>query len=120
MTKAQKTIERINRILDKALGDIKAEYDEANGNYRDTGWERYYTKMERLEAEIKELEKYRHVEAKLRQAEKALDGQRMVKKIFFRKLDELAEWHKGEELFQNILKVCREKFERAELEAMDE
>jgi hypothetical protein len=119
LSKAQKTIERINRILDKALEDAKKEYHEAEGSYRDTGWDRYYTKMERLEKEIEELEKYRQVEAKLQQAEKALDRQRTVKKIFFKKLDTLAEGHKGEELFQAILKVCRERFERAEVEAMD-
>lgn len=119
MSKAQNTIERINRILDKALEDARKEYREAEGSYRDTGWDRYYTKMERIEKEIEELEKYRLVEAKLRQAEKALDRQRTVKKIFFKKLDTLAEGHKGEELFLNILKVCRERFEKAEMEAMD-
>ena len=120
MSKAQKTIERVNGILDKAIDSLKAEYREAEGNYRDLGWDRYYTKMGKIEAEIEELEKYRQVEAKLRYAEKALDKQRMVKKIFFKKLDTLAEGHKGEELFLNILKVCRERFEKAELEAMDE
>ena len=119
MSKAQNTIERINRILDKALENARKEYHEAEGSYRDTGWDRYYTKMERIEKEIEELEKYRQVEAKLRQAEKALDRQRTVKKIFFKKLDTLAEGHKGEELFLNILKVCRERFEKAEMEAMD-
>ena len=119
MSKAQKTIERVNGILDKAIDSLKAEYREAEGNYRDTGWDRYYTKMERIEKEIEELEKYRQVEAKLWQAEKALDKQRKVKEIYFRKLDTLAEGHKGEELFQAILKVCRERFERAEVEAMD-
>ena len=119
MSKAQKTIERVNGILDKATDSLKAEYHEAEGSYRDTGWDRYYTKMERLEKEIEELEKYRQVDAKLRQAEKALNKQRAVKKIFFKKLDTLAEGHKGEELFLNILKVCRERFEKAEMEAMD-
>lgn len=119
MSKAQKTIERVNSILDKAIDSLKAEYREAEGNYRDTGWGRYYTKMERLEKEIEELEKYRQVDTKLRLAEKALDKQRTIKKIFFKKLDTLAEGHKGEELFLNILKVCRERFERAEVEAMD-
>ena len=119
MSKAQKTIERVNNILDKAIDSLKAEYRKAEGNYRDTGWDRYYTKMERLEKEIEELEKYQQVDTKLRQAEKALDKQRTVKKIFFKKLDTLAEGHKGEELFLNILKVCRERFEKAEMEAMD-
>ena len=120
MSKAQKTIERINGILDKAIDRHKAEYREAEGSYRDTGWDRYYTKMERIEKEIDELEKYRLIKAKLRQADKALDKQRKVKEIYLRKLDTLAEGHKGEELFLNILKVCRERIEKAELEAMDE
>ena len=64
LSKAQKTIERVNGILDKAIDSLKAEYHEAEGSYRDTGWDRYYTKMERLEKEIEELKKYRQVEAK--------------------------------------------------------
>ena len=120
MSKAEKTIARVNAILDKAIDSLRSEYKEAEGNYRDTGWDRYYAKMERIEKEIEELEKYRLIKTKLRQAQKALDKQRKVKEIFFRKLDVLAEGHKGEELFQNILKVCRERFERAEMEAMDE
>lgn len=120
MIKAEKTIARVNGILDKAIESLQNEYHEAEGNYRDMGWDRYYTKMERLEKEIEELEKYRLIKTKLRQAEKALDKQRKVKEIFFRKLDTLAEGHKGEDMFQAILKVCRERFEKAELEAMDE
>lgn len=120
MGKAEKTIARVNDILDKAMESLRNEYKEAEGNYRDTGWDRYYNKMERIEAEIEELKKYRHVDASLRRAEKALDKQRKVKEIFFRKLDVLAEGHKGEELFQNILKVCRERYDRAEVEAMDD
>ena len=120
INKAEKTIARVNSILDKAIDSLQSEHKEAEGNYRDTGWDRYYTKMERLEKEIEELEKYRLIKTKLRQAEKALDKQRKVKEIFFRKLDTLAEGHKGEDMFQAILKVCRERFEKAELEAMDE
>ena len=120
MSKAQKTIERVNGILDKAIDSLKAEYREAEGSYRDTGWDRYYTKMERLEKEIEELETFRHVKKKLAWADKALDKQRKVKEIYLRKLDTLAEGHKGEDMFQAILNVCRERFEKAELEAMDE
>ena len=118
--KAEKTITRVNSILDKAIDSLQSEHKEAEGNYRDTGWDRYYTKMERLEKEIDELETFRHVKKKLAWADKALDKQRKVKEIYLRKLDTLAEGHKGEELFLNILKVCRERFEKAELEAMDE
>lgn len=120
MIKAEKTIARINGILDKAIESLQNEYHEAEGNYRDTGWDRYYTKMERIEKEIDELKKYRQVDAMLRHAEKALDKQRKVKEIFFRKLDVLEEGHKGEDMFLAILKMCRERYDRAEVEAMDE
>ena len=118
--KAEKTIARVNSILDKAIDSLQSEHKEAEGNYRDTGWDRYYTKMESLEKEIEELEKYRLIKTKLRQAEKALDKQRKVKEIFFRKLDVLEEGHKGEDMFLAILKICRERYDRAEVEAMDE
>lgn len=57
-----KTIEKIEyykkNMLDKALEKAKAEYADAEGSYNDTGYDRYWNKMQKLEDEIKELEEY--------------------------------------------------------------
>jgi NurA-like 5'-3' nuclease len=44
----------INQALDKA----KADYEDTRAFYEQTGYDRYYKKMNRLELEIEELEAY--------------------------------------------------------------
>ena len=62
-----KTIEKIeaykNREIEKALTKAKTEYEEANSFYRDTGYDRYYNKMQKREKAISELEKYSQKDA---------------------------------------------------------
>ena len=46
------------KTVENALNKAKEEYQEAEGSYNDTGYDRYYNKMNRLEKTIKELEAY--------------------------------------------------------------
>ena len=55
-SKAEKTIERCKEICHKQISKFEEEYLEAEGNYRDLGYDRYYNKMERLKDEINKLE----------------------------------------------------------------
>lgn len=57
-----KTIEKVefykkNRI-EKAIEKAKLEYAEADRSYHDTGYDRYYSKMQKKAEEVKELENY--------------------------------------------------------------
>lgn len=61
--------ERINKILDAEIAKAREKYREAEGSYRDTGWTRYYTAMEKAEAELNELEWFRMSKVNLAQAE---------------------------------------------------
>ena len=58
-----KTIEKIeNYKADKlaaALEKAEKKLSEAKGSYRDTGYDRYYNKMQKYENEIEELIAYR-------------------------------------------------------------
>ena len=58
-----KTIEKIENYkaeqLEKALAKAQKEYDEANRSFYDTGYDRYYNKMLRVEKEIEELTAYK-------------------------------------------------------------
>lgn len=45
-------------IIAKAIEKAKAEYKEADNCYKDTGYDRYFHKMERHEKDIDELEEY--------------------------------------------------------------
>ena len=46
------------KILGTALEKLKAEYAEAKDFYSDTGYDRYYNKMQKCEAQIDEIEEY--------------------------------------------------------------
>lgn len=57
-----KTIERIEaykrNTLQHAIDKAKEDYHEAELNYRDTGYDRYWNKMQKLQQDISELEAY--------------------------------------------------------------
>ena len=58
-----KTIEKIEEYkaekIQIAIDRAGAALEDAKACYRDTGYDRYYNKMQRLEKEIEELEAYR-------------------------------------------------------------
>ncbi len=59
-----KTIERIEaykaKEIEKAMSKLKPAYEEAKDFYADTGYDRYYNKMQKCESELQELEEYLH------------------------------------------------------------
>lgn len=58
-----KTIEKIEEFktkkIEAAIEKAREDYAEARANYNDTGHDRYFNKMEKLESEIDELEAYK-------------------------------------------------------------
>ena len=46
------------KTLNNALEKLRAEYHEAGYDYADSGWDRYFNKMSRLEDQINEIEEY--------------------------------------------------------------
>ena len=69
-----KTIEKIESYktqkLESAIEKAEAELDDAKASYRDTGYDRYFNKMERLEDEIEELKAYRDKDSAISDAVK--------------------------------------------------
>ena len=59
-----KEIERATAIITKAIEKNRKAYEEADGSYRDTGYDRYWNKMQRLDAEYEELKAFLHTEEK--------------------------------------------------------
>ena len=57
-----KYIEKVEKYKEKVLGTalekLKAEHEEAEDFYRDTGYDRYFNKMQKCEKQIEEIEKY--------------------------------------------------------------
>lgn len=57
-----KYIEKVENYKEKILGPVleklKAEYEEAEDFYRDTGYDRYFNKMSKCEKQINEIEEY--------------------------------------------------------------
>lgn len=94
---AAKWSERINKILDAEIAKAREKYREAEGNYRDTGWTRYYTAMEKAEAELNELEGFRLSKVNLAAAESKARRYGRAVTMFRKSMSEYAEEHKGVE-----------------------
>jgi hypothetical protein len=59
----------VNRLIEKATLKIvqrmeqnRKDFVEVEASYRDTGYDKYYNKMNRLDAEYKELKEFIHLE----------------------------------------------------------
>lgn len=74
MTEAEKAIARAQTILQKKQGDLIDKLREAEINYNDTGYERYYNQKERIEAQIDQLDTYIKAQRYLKEANKEAKG----------------------------------------------
>lgn len=74
-----KTIERIEaykrNTLQHAIDKAKEDYHEAELNYRDTGYDRYWNKMQKLQQDISELEAYQEKDLLISQS--AIENEKM-------------------------------------------
>ncbi len=69
MNKAIEKVETFKKTtIDKAVEKARQAYEEARGSFNDTGYDRYYNKMTKLEAEIEELEEYQQRDGAIRAA----------------------------------------------------
>lgn len=53
-----KVIDKCKELCQKELDKLNNAYDEALMNYQDTGYDRYYNKMGKVEEQIEELTKF--------------------------------------------------------------
>ena len=60
----QKVIENAILKVTQAMEKNRNAYNEARGSYNDTGYDRYYNKMAKLDAEYEELRAFLHHEEK--------------------------------------------------------
>ena len=74
MTEAEKAIARAQTILQKKQADLIDKLREAEINYNDTGYERYYNQKERIEAQIDQLDTYIKAQRYLKEADKEAKG----------------------------------------------
>ncbi len=59
-----KEIEKATLKITQAMEKNRKAYNEAHASYRDTGYDRYYKKMEKLNNEYAELKAFLHTEEK--------------------------------------------------------
>lgn len=117
MRKAEKAIERAMAVLQKAVEQITAERDEAYGNYSDTGYQRYYTKMEACNEDINRLKAFIHSQRHIREADREADRLRRTISIYTRKLDEFKKEYPGDDYVEQIVSRCKGKLVAAEMDA---
>jgi hypothetical protein len=89
MRKADRAIDRANAIMKKAIDSIQADFAEAEANYRDTGYGRYFKKMQSCEDDIDRLERYICSAVELAKAEREADRYRRMIAKYREKLEAL-------------------------------
>ena len=89
--------ERVNKILDAEQARLKEKYREAEGSYRDTGYDRYYKMMNRCEQELEDLYAFRNSKIVIAENESKLRRYRKVVNEYFKSLEAYTEDHKGVE-----------------------
>lgn len=60
----QKVIEKAVIKITQEMERNRKAYNEARGSYNDTGYDRYYNKMAKLDAEYEDLKAFLHPEEK--------------------------------------------------------
>lgn len=80
-----KEIERAVLRITQSMEKNRKAYDDANASYKDTGYDRYWKKMEKLDAEYEELRSFVHPKEEINIAagtiQKLDELQRNVKNI---------------------------------------
>ena len=117
MRKTEKAIERAKAILQKAMDDIEKEKKEAYGNYNDTGYQRYYNKMNACDEDIEKLEGIIRSQRQLKWAEAEADELRRTLSLYVRKLDEFEKEYPGDDYVKQIVSRCKSKLETAKMDA---
>lgn len=106
--------ERINKIIDAELEKARAKHRDAEGCWRDTGWERYYKAMEKAESEIAELETFRNIKLNLAQAEGRSRRYGKVVGEFRKSMTAYAEDHAGvERPIDETVKALKHRLDQA-------
>jgi hypothetical protein len=119
MRKADRAIDRANAIMKKAIDSIQADFAEAEANYRDTGYGRYFKKMQSCEDDIDRLERYIYSAVDLAKAEREADRYRRMIAKYREKLDKLyAEEYRGDSAAYEIIGRCKSILSVAEMEVV--
>ena len=116
MKKADDAIKRANGILQKAIDSIIEMRREAEGNYHDTGYGRYYNKMEECDTDIGRLEGYINSARYLRDAEREVAKYRRIISRYKDRMDEIAKEYDGDYAALEIIHRCKGAMINAEME----
>lgn len=109
--------ERVDKILDAERTKLKEKYHEAEGNYRDTGYDRYYNMMTRAEDELEALETYRNSKLIIAQADSKNRRYRKVVDEYLRSLMAYATDHTGvDRPVEETVRALKHRLEQALLE----
>ena len=87
--------DRINKILEAERGRLETKLSEAEANYRDTGYQRYYTQMGKYDDELAEIDSFMRSQLKIATAESETRRYRKAINEYRKQLDQYSLYHKG-------------------------
>lgn len=106
--------ERVNKILDAEQARLNEKYRDAEGCYRDTGYDRYYNMMNRCEKELEDLYAFRNSKIMIAENESKLRRYRKVINEYFKSLAAYTEDHKGvERPIEETVSVLKHRLQQA-------
>ena len=115
-----KAIAKAEKIIQDAIDKIEAMRDDAQRNFWDTGYNRYYNKMHDCEEALDELTKYLDCRKDVKRYRQRINTLESVIRLYERKLDELRDELKGDvpdvEL-NYIIERCKARLELAFVES---
>ena len=99
--------DKINDILTKEQEKLSQQYQEAYANWADTGYERYWKKLNKTEEQLAQIESFRNSGLELARAESEIRNIKRAIEKYRNKLNE-----------EKKRNPCNEAFERLSCEFM--
>ena len=96
MTIAEKAILKADKVIDDAINKLEEERVEAQRDYWDTGYDRYYKKMHNREEQLEQLKEYIGARIESRRLRRRCNSYERAIETYMKQLDELGQDLRGD------------------------
>ena len=116
MTISEKAIAKADKAINEAIEKLEAEKKEAQADFWDTGYDRYYNKMHRCEDQLEHLREYVDSRSDVKRYRKRIANLESGISVYMKKLDELQIELRGDipdNQLAYIIERCKTRLELA-------
>lgn len=116
MTISEKAIAKADKAINEAIEKLEAEKKEAQDDFWDTGYDRYYNKMHRCEEQLEHLREYVDSRSDVKRYRKRIANLESGIRAYMKKRDELQIELRGDipdNQLAYIIERCKTRLELA-------